>query len=349
MRRQKIILADRDENYLASLELKLYQELGTQADLEIITDEEYFEKYFSNLQSAELMFISEEFYHSALGRHNIKYMIVMEEEPDFINTDADNVYHIYKYMSLRDIYNKVLYICGRDLQVTGTSGNTQVLLVYSPSGECGKTTVALGLSACLEENYKKVLYIDAEYLQTFHHWTAQKERLPISGCFQRGGNDGNLFDVIKPYIRREGFDYLPPFVGALSALNIEYSVYEQIIQCVKKSREYDFIVVDTDCVFNKDKAALIRAADKVFLVYEQTDKGMVQMNALLENLDISDDEKFFLIRNKYSGSEIAAKTEKFRGGRAADGFIERGKFNCLYHWAEIAKLKGIRELAYMML
>lgn len=349
MGRQKIILADRDENYLVSLELKLYQELGTQADLEIITDEEYFEKYFSNLQSAELMFISAELYNSAMSRHNIKYMIVMEEEPNFINTDVENTFHIYKYMSLRDIYNKVMYICGKDLQVTGTSGKTQVLLVYSPIGECGKTTVALGLAACLEENYKKVLYIDAEYLQTFHHWIMTKTKLPVAGWFQQAENGRNFFDVIKSYIQREEFDYLPPFVGALSALNVEYSVYEQIIQCVKKSREYDFIVVDTDCTFNKDKAALIQAADKVFLVYEQTEKGIVQMNALLENLDISDSEKFFLIRNKYSSSETAAKMEKFRGGRAADGFIERGKINRLYQREEIVRLKGIRELAYMVL
>ena len=48
MSKPLIVIADMDTAYLAELENKFLVELGDRAELEIISDPEYFEQFFSN-------------------------------------------------------------------------------------------------------------------------------------------------------------------------------------------------------------------------------------------------------------------------------------------------------------
>ena len=74
-------------------------------------------------------------------------------------------------------------------------------------GGDGKTTIALGISSCLAMAHKKVLYIDAEFVQNFQFFLQNKT--PISGeilsKFQLGNE--HIFSDVQPFIRQELFSY----------------------------------------------------------------------------------------------------------------------------------------------
>mgnify|MGYP003178808683 CR=1 FL=1 len=55
MSKPLIVIADMDTAYLAELENKFLVELGDRAELEIISDPEYFEQFFSNPVTAEIV------------------------------------------------------------------------------------------------------------------------------------------------------------------------------------------------------------------------------------------------------------------------------------------------------
>lgn len=67
MDKPRIIIADTDENYIMSLQLKFAEEFFEKIDLEIITDINYFKELFSSHQKIDLLVISEEFY--SIYRH----------------------------------------------------------------------------------------------------------------------------------------------------------------------------------------------------------------------------------------------------------------------------------------
>ena len=49
MKKPVIILADPDYGYLEALEIKYIEKFGTQTEMEVITDPEYFTAFFSYL------------------------------------------------------------------------------------------------------------------------------------------------------------------------------------------------------------------------------------------------------------------------------------------------------------
>ena len=153
--------------------------------------------------------------------------------------------YIFKYTSIKEVFNEIVGRSGLHSDSTDKS-EPKILMVYSAGGGDGKTTVALGISACLAKNYKKVLYINAARLQSFQRLL--ENETPIFGydIYNRlAQSDTRIYQDIKHVLRSEGFSYLPPFRSALISLGLRYSVFYDIAVSARDSRDYDYIVVDT--------------------------------------------------------------------------------------------------------
>jgi len=172
-------------------------------------------------------------------------------------------------------------------------------MFYSASGGVGKSTLALGVSDALVKSFNKVLYINAQRINSFQYMLSNQSAIPNSAISEFMDVSGNLYGRIKHILRNERFDYLPPFSMALSSIGLEYSTYYEIIKSAKASKNYDVIVVDTDVTFDKEKADLITLADKVFIITEQTRKSVFATNTILKNISCNDSSKYFFICNKF--------------------------------------------------
>ena len=173
MAKQAIILADTDEKFIASLELKFVEELNENLNLEIITDENYFNEYFSQQQNAFVLVVSEDLYTSELKRHNINKIFVLTESVDDNGTEDLEIEKIFKYSSPKEIYKHVVAQSNID-SGTNAEKETVVALVYSASGGVGKSTIALGISEAMAKTFNKVLYINAERINSFQHYLTNR-------------------------------------------------------------------------------------------------------------------------------------------------------------------------------
>lgn len=299
-----VILADTDEKYLSPLELKFLEELNDTIELELITDEEYFNEHFSHPQNADVLVVSEELYSRDIQKHNIANIFVLTEQVDAEGTDDLIINKLFKYTSIKEIYNQIISTSSGiiDSEIQKTK-ETLVVLVYSASGGVGKTTTALGISACLAQSYKKVLYINAERINSFQHNLNNSTPMPASIYPELKNANVDLFNRIRHVIRNEKFDYLPPFSAAISSLNIDYSIYGEIVKSAKLTKEYDVILVDTDSVFDSEKAALITQANKVVMVVEQSKNSVHAMNMLLKNMSCNDNEKYYFVCNNFDAEK----------------------------------------------
>lgn len=349
MSKPTIILADTDANYISSLELKFIDTLDERINLEIITDKEYFDEYFSIPRSAEIVALSDDLYTDDLRKHNIANMCVLIEKPQSGDTEDLEIKSVYKYSSLKEIYNEIVGMSNNpELQGNAISTDTQVIMVYSPIGGAGKTSIAVGLSACLAAN-KRVLYVDAEEMNTFSGLLSGNDYISANSYSEFREDNNRIYMNLKPEIRNERFNYLPPFKGSLSSTGISIRSMIKFVELAKASKDYDYIIVDVDSTYSEDKSVLMSLADKVFMVVMQDKVSAHKMNVLLNNANCTDAEKFIFVCNRYVSDApnhiVSAGKKKYIVSEFVaeyEGFseLDAEKFN---------RINGFQNLALMLL
>ncbi len=306
MAKPKIIIADTDEMYLSSLEIKFIEEINEIVDIEIITDTSYFNEHFSNPQSADVLIVSENLYFSDLQKQNISHIYLLSENDEEGSTEDLGVDKIFKYTNTNEIYNQIIVTSGINNTGTIKPKETIIVLVYSAAGGVGKTTLSMAMCSCLSRNFKKTLYINAHRVNSFQFYLSNQASMPNNIYTEFATVDSNIYSRIKYAIRNEGFDYLPPFGAALSSVNLDFSIYESIIKSAKASKDYDVIVVDSDTAFDFSKASLITMADKVLIITTQSKASVNATNMLLKNMNCSEEDKYIFLCNKFNTDELNA-------------------------------------------
>ncbi len=353
MKKPRIIIADTDASYTIPIQLKFVEEFFDRIDLEIITDEKYFDQLFSAAQSLDVLIIAENLYNDGLQKHSIGQIFIMQEMLDDVeNTAALNVTRIAKYSSIKEIFNEIV---GKSGISTGTESNIkqepQIVLVTSGSGGAGKTTVALGLSAALTNNYKRVLYLNADRLQTFQSKLTNPLPITANDIYTRLlAGSKNLFSDVHHAIRTEGFQYLPPFKAALMSLGLKYSIFEQIASAAKASKNYDFVIIDADSALDEWKTRLIDIADKIIIVTGQSRASVYATNCLFENISGASGEKFIYICNNFDRDEENALTDPgLRLKFSVNEYIQHIPKYDQKSIEALAKEKDIQKLAFLLI
>ncbi|MCC8029204.1 MAG: AAA family ATPase, partial [Lachnospiraceae bacterium] len=210
----------------------------------------------------------------------------------------------------RDIFHEITCRSEDVLQTeTEINKGTRLVVVTSASGGVGKTTAAMGLAAVLSTNYKRVLYISTDPLQTFRHML--RNRTPISEndiYTELMHADDTVYGKIRHGVRKEQFSYLPPLKAPLISLGICGDVFVKIAESAKRTGEFDYILLDADCSFDENKMTLLELADQVLFVTGQNAASIEATNILVENINGIDREKFIFL-----GNDFVPETDNVRG------------------------------------
>lgn len=301
MAKPRIIIADLDENYILFLQIKFIEKYFGKVDLEIITDREYFEELFENPQKAEILIISENLYDPSIQKHNISRIFLMTERYEVEETAELNLTKIFKYSSIKEIFNKILNKASEYLDIKNSGKkDPQIIVVTSATGGVGKTSIAMGMCSSLEKEYKRALYINCDYLQNFSYLLNDKSYISNSKIYQKLiEEEDSIYKDIKPFIRNEGFYYIPPLKSSLISLGISPKIFEKIGLLAKKSGDYDYIIFDTDSIFDGRKVSLMNIADKVIIVTKQNRASVNGTNKLAKNIDGINNDKYIFICNDF--------------------------------------------------
>lgn len=301
MAKPRVIIADEDANYIVPLQYKFVTDFFNKIDLEIITDKTYFDDYFSKPQNAEILIVSDELYDSSLQRHNIQNIFVMMEQFEEGGTGDLNVNQLFKYTSIKEIFNEITGKSAGALNIAAVEKKeTQIVLVTSAAGGVGKTTVAMGIAACLAQNYKRVLYIEASRLQNFQCMLDNDTPISAPDVYSKLINPSEtMYTDIQHVIRKEIFSYLPMFKAALMSVGIDYSVYEKIAVSTKNSGTFDYIFIDAESTFDENKTNLLDLSDKVIVVTKQDYKSVKATNYFVSNIDGLNPEKYIFVCNGF--------------------------------------------------
>lgn len=352
MARPKVIIADEDADYIVPIQFKFVTEFFNKIDLEVVTERAYFDEYFSKPQNAEILIVSDKLYDASLQHHNIQNIFVMMEQFDEGGTGDLNVNQLFKYTSIKEIFNEIIGKSAGALNIAEVEKkDTQIILVTSAVGGVGKTTVAMGIAACLAQNYKRVLYINASRLQNFQYLLDNETPVSASDVYSKLLNSSeSLYEDIKHVIRKESFSYVPAFKAALMSLGIDYSVYEKLVISAKKSGDYDYIVVDAESTFDEYKSQLIDIADKVIIATRQNKSSVSATNILVSNINGSNSEKFIYICNDFiAENENMIISHDIINKFSANDYIVHIA-NCeQIKVSDLAKSKDIQKVAFLII
>lgn len=301
MARPRVIIADTDVNYIIPLQFKFAKDFFELVDIEIITDRQCFDELFMTPQKAEILIVSEELYDVSIQRHNIANTFLMMEQYEEDQTGDLNVVRLFKYTSVREIFIEIVSKSADALNVDRKKASeTQIIVVTSASGGVGKTTVAMGMSACLTKNYKKVLYINANRLQAFQYMLDDQSGISSPDVYAHLANPSRvIYSDIKHAVRNELFSYLPPFKASLMSVGLDFSIYEKIAVSAKESGDFDFIVIDAENSFDEKLTRLLDVADKAIIVVNQTVRSVNCANQFVSNINGINGEKYVFVCNDF--------------------------------------------------
>ncbi len=352
MPKPRVMIVDEDISFIVALQFKFVKEFFNKIELEIITERKYFEELFSRPQSAEILIISDELYDSTLQRHNISHVFVMTEHLEEGGTEDLTIDKLAKYTNVNEIFYHVLGKSASTLKIENTNKKeTQIILITSANGGMGKTTIAMGVSACLSKNYKRVLYINASRLQCFQHMLGNCAPLSSPELYTKLSNPNErIYAELKHTIRKEIFSYLPAFKASLMSVGLKYSVYAKIALSAKKSGDYDYIVIDAESTFDEEKTRLLDLADRVIVVTGQSVDAVEAANALISNINGAQSDKYVFICNRFEKEEYSALivpeiVMKFTVSEYIDKFKVNGNVEC----EELSQNDGIRKVSYLVL
>lgn len=352
MAKPRVIIADTDINYIIPLQIKFTRDFFDKIELEIITDAGYFEAVFSTPQKADIILVSDDLYTPALQKHNISNIFLMTEYYEEGATGELNVNRLYKYSNIKEIFNTII---GKSAGVLSSSTivsmDTQIVLVTSANGGAGKTTVAMGMAACLTQNHKKVLYINASRLQIFQHYLDNQTAISSQEVYSKLMNPSErIYQEIKHVIRYEQFYYLPAFKAALMSIGLRFSLYETIALSVKYSKEFDYIIIDAESSFDENTTRLHDIADKIVVVTGQSENAVHATNVLVSNLNGISADRYIFVCNNYNMDIYNALVSpgmniKFPVNEYIHEFdTKSGKKSC----AELGENNDIRKISFLI-
>ena len=244
----------------------------------------------------------------------------------------------------------------------GKKRGPEVILMHGSCGGAGKTAVALGIACCMSRMRRKVLYVDAEYMQDFQVYMASRKTLSKEALMCLQSNPADIYEKMKRFISREGFAYLPASPRYLQLYNVGMDAYFNLIRGAKASGEYDFIIVDTDNSFGNVKATLFSIADRAVIVSRSGPEENARLAVLHEILDSESNTGQVLYVRNFAEESFRESSENNFGSRRGEPALKKKNVHKpageeqetsaviertaeLRSLADLSKIAGIRELA----
>lgn len=285
MKQQKIVVICMDEEYISSIEYKLTEAFGQKAEFEYISNYQYFKKYMQEPQDIDILLIQMELYQEIIDKQNCPNIYLLTEDEEVVKRGGaqENCRIIYQYASIRSMIDSLDSSILR-AEEGKTQASTKLVSVFSVNGGSGKTTTALGLSGALARDGFKVLYLNTECLQDYQLFIQNMEYLPDSIGYQCVMDCERAAEMMLSKVRRNGFEYIPPFSKALASYQITIQSVVRIMEYIQKKNIYDYIVMELSQEMQPEKMNLLQKSDRIVIVTTQEEQAVAKLGLFFNGI-----------------------------------------------------------------
>ena len=305
MKKEKIIFADPDQEYLNFLEGMVVPDLENDADIVMISELSYFQKYVNLLEKEDLLFVWKE-WAQELGQIKNDHIILIGDSEE----SEKDLFIMPRSWNERVIKEQIRVLRTRVQKQEKGAKETKTLLVYSPVGGSGVSAAARESAEYLAERGEKVFFIGADTWQDYRRMIDQRLDETAEIFFAAGQKGG--FSVWKQWICHENFDLIPPFRQSYVCLGLNLDFFRKIEKEVRESGLYDWIVFEVDHAYNGGLTQWMADADKILLIVRQGEKWNTIIPVMKKSMAVIPREKFCFVYNFFeSGDTEEDKARQF--------------------------------------
>ncbi len=308
MNKVNITIVDADQTYIEPLIEYFVNKLGREKlEITVITRAESLAQYLSTPRNIDIVLINRNMYTEQLLKHNIWNVFYLCE------TEAESSRGgIYKYIGADDIYEYVFRNLNTAIKTKlSAERKPNIILVYSPLGGCGKTTISLALAKVLASEGKEVLYISVDDIQNYDAVLGDETHM-----------ESDFRDVIlssielnkaqfSRYLNKNGFYYIRPVEGSLLTAGYRFEDFVRVAIMAKKSMLYDYIVFDASSTFSDNLCGFMRQADINLIIVRQDIMSVRKIDKFMSTVDYKGGNNFAFLCNMYDESLRICFTEEY--------------------------------------
>lgn len=196
---------------------------------------------------------------------------------------------------------------------------SEVLTIYSATGRCGKTALAISLSALLAQAKKNVLLLDFNF-QFGHVGLAinSKPELTIYNLVQKTIDA----DLLSQHVKKTEYGFSVLF-APLHIAEAEVIAEQKIIETIATAKElFDVLIIDTECTVSSSTLGGLDHATKILYLYEPDMFSLRDAKECLEvmhSLEYPTEKIMLIKREKTTGTaELSDRqVEEFLGHKIA--------------------------------
>jgi len=350
MAKPLVVIVEKEREDWIPLQISMAEALMDIADIEIITDSEYMEEYFTTPRTMDVLVIEESMYSEKLSMHTIgKTFVLVEDmgdgdEPVYRMPNASrDVICLFRYCNISTLVGYIIPIEWKKKQ--GKQKEPQIIAVISPAGGTGTTTVAMGLSACMKQNLKSALYLNMQNYQNFQFYLENKSCLPIEACTYLKVSDARIYEKMKPFMLKDDFLYLPPLRTTRESAGISIQGYMELARAAQKSGDFDFIIVEIGNELTSEVLKFLKYANKVYVVVTQDAYSTMKLDVMKYNINCSDKDKYIFVCNHFDKEK-----ENALMGNVISVYIEKIAEDLkLLQCKDLRTVEGIQKATFLLL
>ncbi|MCR5294633.1 MAG: hypothetical protein K6E30_05595 [Lachnospiraceae bacterium] len=245
MKRRIMAICDSDERYAERLADYASRRGSVPFEVHAFSGAEALKK-FPERERIGLLLISEDCLSDEMQVWGIPAVVCLSE--DSRRKEDKDLKRIYKYRSAAEILREAIAFCREDsfMKSAGNPG-LKLILIYSPLGRCGKTSLFLALGQILSER-RPVLGIS---LETFGSLAAclkapeeaARSLLDLIFCLRQA--DGTQGACLAGAVRNAGdFDILLPSSSGQELYEMTEGDLERLLAFLSEESRYEALVID---------------------------------------------------------------------------------------------------------
>ncbi|MBR2188927.1 MAG: AAA family ATPase [Eubacterium sp.] len=305
--RHSLVIIDSDYEYVRSIEPEIIRKYAEKVDVQIITDEAYIEKYFSEPRAIDVLIIDEHNYGEYLKNHEIHQTFLMLPEIDIERSVPRNVSVLVKYLPESDLYQTISDAFARiDLEAVvpedqAAQHETRVVAVYSPIGGCGKSLISIGLARKLKMLDQKVLLIGCDDVQSFSVFGDMDLYADPQLAEELCDPDEDTYWMVLQNLAVGEVTYLKPFDRAPHAMGVGRTQWRAFVTMMKEKGDFDYLILDIGSRVDEAGRELMNKADEIVLITEPNLMATKKVQRIAGDTEMLPQKKCFLISNEYHG------------------------------------------------
>lgn len=281
MKEHSFVWLEEDQEYVEWLITFLHQSsYGHQVELRTFTTKELAEQYLQQEVNKPLVIGSRPWIEAiGIPPEEQRTVILDNQRTEELEDPATGSVILYKYQSLSRLFSTLCQIDLRRREKHGLNGGHAVKLfgVYSATGNCGKSAIAVNIARNLASRHHHVLYLSLENVGTGDQMLRENPGTEQEGeQFSRlmyylktdAGKFAAQLNAVKRHDPNSGLDYISFAYQAREMEAMTRDDVRSLLERIVSLKLYDRIVLDLESSLHERVIGALECCDQIIWIIQ---------------------------------------------------------------------------------